>query len=245
MKMPRMQCTLRRMMATVAAIACLLALPPWLQLIVVLFSLPCLAVFTVCQLEAKRRRRLAGVSFWTLAVPINVLFAVISAHPGMISVLLLFAWFVLILPTIAGFGVAWAVAATPEAAAQQPPRPGDWAWVVALSVIPGITAWTAWPFHLAFLSTRAGLEQLADRVEAGQAVTFPQSLGPFSIVASKTDARTGGVALLTDSNPSSPSGFVRHKGLLVDDDRFDCYGTIRGDSWHMGIGDGWCYHEED
>ncbi len=243
--MPRVRFTLRSMMAAVAAIAGLLALPTWLQQFVAVVSLPCLAIFSACRLVAKRRRRLAAVCFWTLAILANVLFAVISVYPGMISVLLLLAWCVIFLPTLAGFGVAWAVAATPEAAAQQSPRRGAWAWVVALSVMPGITAWTAWPFHLAFLSARASLEQLADQVEAGQAISFPQSLGPFEIVASRIDARTGGIALLTDPNPSGPSGFVRHKGLLIDAYRFNCYAPIRGDWWHVGLGDGWCYHEED
>lgn len=245
MKTPRVQVTLRRMMAAVAAIAVLLALPTWLRLLVGVISVPCLASFSAYHLATERRRRPAGVCFWTLAIPVNVLFAVLSADPGMISVFLLFAWFVVFLPTLASFGAAWAVAATPEAAAQRSPRRGDWACVVALSVMPGVTALTAWPFHLAFLSARAGLERLADRVEAGQAVAFPQRIGPFAIVASRIDAETGGVALLTDSNPSGPSGFVRHKAQPIDASHFSCYAPIRGDWWHRGLGHGWCYHEED
>ena len=245
MKRPRVQVTLRRMMAAVAAIAGLLALPTWLQLLAAAISVPCLASLSAYHLATERRRRPAGVGFWTLAVPVNVLFAVLAADPGMIALFLLFAWFVVLLPTLASFGAAWAVAAPPGVAAQRSSRRGDWACVVALSVMPGLTALTAWPFHLAFLSARAGLERLADRVEAGQAVAFPQTIGSFAIVAARIDARTGGVALLTDPNPDGPSGFVRHKGRPGDASHFSCHAPIRGDWWHRGLGHGWCYHEED
>jgi hypothetical protein len=118
-----------------------------------------------------------------------------------------------------------------------------WKWVIVLSLMPGVTAYTLWPFRLEFLTVRSTLERLADQVAAGQAVSSPRSAGPFQLVASAVDSEAGGVALLIDPNPSGPSGFVRHKNYTKGP--YDCFRPIRGDWWHMELGGGWCYHEED
>ena len=64
-----------------------------------------------------------------------------------------------------------------------------------------------------------------------------------SLAGSRVDSRTGGVALLIDPDPNGPSGFVRHKVYYAGP--YGCFGPIRGDWWHVGLGGGWCYHEED
>jgi hypothetical protein len=79
-----------------------------------------------------------------------------------------------------------------------------------LAVMPGVTSGTVWPFRLRFLTARSALVRVADQVQAGQVVSVPLDAGPFRLAASRVDPRTGGVALLIDSNPGGPSGFVRH-----------------------------------
>jgi hypothetical protein len=39
------------------------------------------------------------------------------------------------------------------------------------------------------------------------------------------------------------AGLVRNKGPSTGP--YDCYRPIRGDWWHVGLGGGWCYHQED
>ena len=102
---------------------------------------------------------------------------------------------------MAGFGVVWADLVTRPGAVPQ--RSNWWAWlgVIALTVLPGLTSFTLWPFQLRFLAARAALERLADQVEAGQSISFPQYAGPFRLVGSKVNTQTWGVALLLDPNP--------------------------------------------
>lgn len=147
------------------------------------------------------------------------------------------------MPTLAGFGATWAVLATRSGVVRHPSQQLVWIWVIALAVMPGVTAWTVWPFGLEFLIARPSLERLADQIAAWQAVSFPQNAGPFRLAASRVDSETGGVALLTNPDPSGPSGFVRHKVSLTGP--YSCFRPNRGDWWHVGLGGGWCDHEED
>ncbi len=151
--------------------------------------------------------------------------------------------FFAVLPTVAGFGATWALLATRKAGISLTARRLAWVWVIALAVMPGVTSGTSWPFQLRFQAARSDLERMADQVVAGQAVSFPRNAGPFRIAASRVDRKTGGVALLTDTNPSGPSGFVRHN--VPQTGPYGCFDPIRGDWYHLGLGGGWCYHEED
>ncbi len=84
---------------------------------------------------------------------------------------------------------------------------------------------------------------MADQVAAAQAISCPQSVSPFRLASSRFDSETGGVAVLIDPDPNGPSGFVRHTVFLTGP--YGCFDPIRGDWWHVGLGGGWCYHEED
>ena len=244
MHLHRPKFTIRSLMIAVAIVAGLLALPGGYREVAAVLTLPCLALYTARRLLAGGHRRLAANIFWSLAIPVNVLFAACCAYPGMISVFLIFIWLFVIMPTLVGFGATWAVLATRRAEVPRHSHQLAWMWVVVLAVMPGVTALTVWPFRLRFLTARSALERIADQIEAGQSVTFPQDAGLFSVVASRVDAQTGGVALLIDPNPNGPSGFVRHKDPLITG-KYGCFRPIRGDWWHVGLGDGWCYHEED
>jgi hypothetical protein len=243
MRLPVVRFTIRSLMIVVAILAGLLALPDGLREVAAVLLLPCLALFSAWRLLLGGHRRLAAIGFWSLAILANVLFVAFCAFPGMLSFALFLLWLFVLLPTIAGFGATWAILATRESVVPHPSRQLAWMWVIALAVMPGVTAWTIWPFRLVFLIERSALERVADQIAAGQAVSFPQYAGPFRLVASRIDFQTGGVALLIDPNPGGPSGFVRHQGSHTGP--YSCHSPIRGDWWHVGLGDGWCYHEED
>ena len=243
MHLHRTQFTIRSLMIAVVIVAGLVALPGGLREVASVLSLPCLALFAAWRLLVGAHRRLAAIGFWGLAIAANVLFVACCAYPGMISIGLFFIWLIVIMPTLAGFGTTWAVLATRRGAVPRHTRELACAWVIALAVMPGVTSGTVWPFRLRFVTARSALERIADQIAAGQTVSFPQSAGPFRLAGSRVDSTTGGVALLIDLNPNGPSGFVRHKISLPGP--YECFDPIRGDWWHVGLGGGWCYHEED
>jgi hypothetical protein len=243
MHLHRAQFTIGSLMIAVVVVAGLLALPRGLREVTAVLSLPLLAVYSAGRLLDGGHRRLAAISFWGLAIPVNVLFAVFCASPGMLSVGLSFLWLFVIMPTLAAFGATCAVLETRWGGGPHPLWRLAWTWVIALVLMPGVTAWTVWPFRLKFLTARSALERVADRVEAGHAVAFPQNAGPFRLAASRVDSQSQGVALLIDPDPGAPGGFVRHMGSLTGP--YSCFRPIRGDWWHLRLGGGWCYHEED
>ena len=237
------QFTIRSLMIAVVIVAGLLALPGGWREVAAALSVPGLAIFAARRLFLGGHHRFAAIAFWGLALPVNILFAAFSVHPGLHSMVLLLIWLFIILPTLAGFGTTWAALSKGREVVPHPWRRWAWIWVIAMAVMPGVTAGSDWPFRLKFLTARPALDRLADQLEAGQAVSFPQDAGPFRLAGSRVDSRTGGVALLIDPNPGGPSGFVRHK--VYYSGPYGCFGPIRGDWWHVGLGGGWCYHEED
>jgi hypothetical protein len=239
MHLHRVQFTIQSLMIAVVIGAGLLALPRGLREVTAVLSLPLLAVYLAGRLLDGGHRRLAAIGFWGLAIPVNFLFVAFCASPGMLSVGLFFLWLFVILPTLAAFGATWAVLETRWAGGPHPLCRLAWTWVVALAVMPGVTAWTVWPFRLRFLTARSALERVADQVEAGQAVAFPRNAGPFRLAVSRVDSQSQGVALLIDADPGGPSGFVRHTGSLTGP--YSCFRPIRGDWWHLRLGGGWCF----
>jgi hypothetical protein len=237
------QFTIRSLMIAVVIVAGLLAVPGEWRAVATVLAIPCVALFAAWRLLRGGHLRLAAYAFWGPAIPSNILYAALCASPGLHSVGLFYLWLFVLLPSLAGFGATWTALATRQARVLHRSPRWSWMWVIALAVLPGVTSGTVWPFRLRFLIARPALERVADQVEAGQAVSFPQDAGPFRLAASRVDPRTGGVALLIDPNPGGPSGFVRHKGSFAGP--YGCYGPIRGDWWHAGLGGGWCYHEED
>ncbi len=235
--------TIRGLLIAIGIIAGLLALPdPW-RVIAFALSLPCLALLYARWLHAQDLLGISGVCFWTSAILINVSYAVLSISPGLHLHLLFMAWFVLFLPTLAGFGIAWARLTTRRDGDRRYSSSRAWLSVLALTLMPLVTAGTALPFQLRFLLARPALERLADRVAAGQAVTNPQWAGTYWIAGSAVDPASGNVGLMIDTNPSGPSGFVRTRGIRSQP--YGCFRPFRGDWYHLNLVGGWCYHEED
>jgi hypothetical protein len=231
-------------MIAVAIMAALLALPSGWRELAAALSLPCVALLAARHLFLWDQRRLAGFCFWVPAVLSNVLYATLCICPeGYFLTFLCFAWLLFILPTLAGFGVTWVSLATQEVAAARHVPFVSWMVVVASTAMPFITACTLWPCRLAFLTARPALERLADRVAAGQTIKYPFWAGPFRVAGSVVDPTLGNVGLMIDPNSNGPTGFVRNRG--PQSDLFGCPRPIRGDVLHIGLGDGWCYHEED
>jgi hypothetical protein len=244
---PTLRFTIRGFMIAVLVIAVLLALPGEWRVAVATLSpllLPCLAVVTAQRLLLRGRRRPAGICFWVPAVLVNLLFAVLCIDPGSLLPAVLFLVGVcVVMPTLAGFGVAWAILATRIGVAARRSPAVAWLSVIVLAVMPVATAWTLWPFRLVFLTAKPSMERLANQVASGKAVGSPRWVGPFRVAGSAVDPATGNVALLIDPNPNGPTGFIRDMGGRSVP--YDCFRPIRGDWLHVDLGGGWCYHEED
>ena len=221
------QFTIRSLMIAVVIVAGMLALPGGWREVAAVLLLPCLALFTAWRLLVGGHRRLAAIAFWSLAIPVNVLFAALCAsvresYPQVYSSY----GYSSFCPRWLGSGPHGPCWRRGGAEVPRPSRQWAWMWVIALAVMPGVTAWTVWPFRLEFLAARSALERVADQIAAGQAVSFPQSAGPFRLAASRVDPQTGGVALLIDPNPNGPGGFVRHKVSLTGP--YNCHARSEG-----------------
>jgi hypothetical protein len=236
-----MRFTIRGLMVAIAITAGLLAVPKELREVVAILSIPVVSLIVAWWLVRRGRCRLAGICFWAPACIRNIDIAAESVSPeGWPSFIRIAVSLFVLLPTLLAFGVAWAYLATRKTAAARGMPWVVWLSVIVLSVMPATTAMSFWPCRLAFLATRPRLERLAKRVSAGQTITYPQWVGPFRVNGSKVDPATKDVALLTDTDPNCPAGFIRDMGAGA------CFGTtIRGDALHLGLGAGWCYHVED
>ena len=237
--------TIRSLMITVVIVAGILALPSGWRELAASLTTACMTLLAARRLLSKGEGRLAGICFWVLAISANVLFAALCVVPvGFLPELLCVGWFFFLLPSLAGLGTAWATLASRDLTVDRPRRSRPWAWVIFLTMMPLVTAMTLWPFRLAFLAAMPALNRLAGRVAAGQAVGSPVSVGPFRIVATAVDPASGNVGLMIDPNPNGPTGFIRHGGA-INSAPYGCYRPFRGDVLHVGLGGGWCYHEED
>jgi hypothetical protein len=230
--------SIRAFMIAIAIIAGWLALPDYSGR---LLAVPALALLAAWWLLSRGHRRTAGMCFGCLATAANVLITVVCAFPSG-SLPALFG-LVIVLPTIAGFGVAWATLVQRQLPEPRQFGQAAWRWVATLLVLPVVTVWSAWPFRLEFLMARPRLERLADQVAAGQAIRSSRPAGVFRIVGSAVDPTTGNVALMTDAIPGGPSAFIRLGSRPGQP--YGCYRPVRGDWLHVSLTSRWCYHEED
>jgi hypothetical protein len=240
-----MRFSIRGLMIAVVGAAGLLALPAGWREIAATLALVCMVVFAAFWIHDKGKRHLARLSFWSIAILANVLFAAACTFPdGLRSILLCVIWFFFVLPSLGAFGYIWASLLSLEGSAGRRREAAAWACVWALTAMPLVTAVTLWPFRLTFLTAQPALGRLADRVAARQAVTYPVRVGPFEIIASSVDAQTGNVALMTDPDPSGPTAFIR-QGARPRSGLYACYTPVLGDFLDVWLGGGWCFHQED
>ncbi len=185
-------------------------------------------------------RRLARADFWILAVLANSMYAAFCIAPnGQVLQTLRIGWVFIVSPAVTSLGWAWVVLATREGAVLRRPAPVIWLTVFVLALLPMLTLVTCWPLRIAFLAARPTLERLADRVQSEQAVAFPQQAGLFRLMESGIGPVAGTVALVTNSDPSGRSGFVRIPPWVVAGARV---GTpIFGQYLDIDLGGGWRY----
>jgi hypothetical protein len=232
-------------MIAVVVVAGVLALPPGLRELAAALATGCVTWLVSSRLLSGGRERAAGACFWTLAISANVLFVALCVVPfGLVQMLLLPAWLFFLFPAVGGFGSVWASTRSRGVAGDWRREWGAWAWVISLMLLPAVTVLTVWPLRLVFLATAPALGRLAERVAAGQAVTYPVTVGPFRIAASAVDTASGNVGLMIDPDPNGPTAFVRGKGR-PGGGPFRCYRPVRGDVLDIRLGNGWCYHVED
>jgi hypothetical protein len=155
-------------------------------------------------------RRLSALTFASTTLVANAAcFAVCIYLLGMAgSIPGLLIWLALF-PLILGAGSAWAVESTRRNAVRRHSTFWVWPLVLGAAIAPLPMLYSFWPLQLAFRVSRSALERLADRVAAGQVLADPEWAGICYVVGSDVDPASGNVALITDSDPSGRSGFVR------------------------------------
>jgi hypothetical protein len=242
MRLHGIQFTIRSLMIAVVIVAALLTLPEGYGVIAFAFSLPCLGVFAAEWLVFRGRRRLAAIGFWTLAILINLAYAASCVAPDIYLLApLLFAWLIIVAPTLGAFGGAWSRLATRGGTAPWRSPPAAWVSVIALCLLPLVTLLTFWPLRVGFLAFRPALDRLADQVAAGQVAYLPRWVGPFRVARTAVDPVSGNVGLMIDPNPNGPSGLVRVRPGSPPDRS----GPFRWDDLEVDLGWGWEYREED
>jgi hypothetical protein len=245
MRLTRSRFTISHLMVAVAVIACFLALlvtAGGFLTICFLFGL-LLAVMSGVMLRGHRSLALWG--FGIASVAVNCSLAGLSIYAfkmwGMIGMALGSLCGV---PLILGFGTAWSAAATRREAVRRRSPLLAWPLVIVLAALPLTILFTQWPFHLAFLASKPALDRLADRVAAGHAPGRPVRAGLFMVVNSEVDPTNGNVGLVTDSNSSGRSGFVR-----VSPTPSTAPGRVFGPFYNLNVdlpmGEGWRYQNDD
>ena len=210
MRLTRSRFTILHLMVAVAVIACFLALLVTFGgflTICVLFDLLLAAVFRA-MLRGHRSLGLWG--FGIASVAVNCSLAGLSIYAFNMSRAIGMALGSLCgVPLILGFGTAWSAAATRREIVRRRSPLLAWPLVIVLAALPLTMLFAEWPLRLAFLASKSALDRLADRVAAGDAPGRPVRAGLFTVVNSEVDPTTGNVGLVTGSNTSGRSGFVR------------------------------------
>jgi hypothetical protein len=201
----------------------------------------CFVAIGVQWLVFRGQKQHAAIRFWALAALINVLYAASCVAPDIYLVVLLFLGWAIMVPMLAGLGVAWARSATREATVPRRSSPSAWVSLIAVCLLPLVTLLTFWPLRLSFLVFRPSLDRLADQVAAGQAVGFPRWVGPFRVADSAVDPVSSNVGLMIEPNPNGPSGFVRVRPAAPP----NRVGPFPWDDLLVDLGRGWEYREAD
>jgi len=186
-------------MIAVAVVADLLAVAVSPIGLVVAFCLLYLALIGVLWWMFRGFRRLSALCFGVVVALINTLSAALCIYLlNLGGAFLMFLGWLSAFPIVISTGVAWASAATRRTARPQRSPLLAWPLVLVLALLPLSMLLTLWPFRLAFLASRPAMDRLADRVDAGQAVTSPEWVGLFRVVGSAVDPSTGNVGLIID-----------------------------------------------
>jgi hypothetical protein len=209
-RLSRVQFKVRSLMIAVAVVAGLVAVALSPIGLFVALGLLYVSLFGVWWWVFRGFRRLSGLCFGVVGASVNTLSAAVCVYllNTRVFVLMFIGWFSAF-PIVMGAGVAWASAATRRTASPRRCPLLAWPLVLVLALLPLSMLFTFWPFRLAFLASRPAMDRMADRVDAGQAVTSPEWVGLFRVVGSAVDPFNGNVGLIIDPDPSGRSGFVR------------------------------------
>ncbi|WP_165234657.1 hypothetical protein [Aquisphaera insulae] len=183
-----------------------------------------------------------------LALGLNGLYIAATLSPiGLVAQpLMLLGYFSVLLPLTLGFGGTWAALVGRHGGPSRHGPSPAWFLVMLLAIAPMVTLVTLWPLHMTFLLAKPAMDRMADRAVAAGArgLSLPPTwIGPFHIVATKTDPHEDGVALLTDSHPGGPAGFVRLPRLSPDVPGRPA--IILGDWINVPLWGRWSYRMED
>jgi hypothetical protein len=240
--------TIRRLMVLVVIVAVLLWLIRYVDGVPFALALRGFVLAFICWAWARGWRRRAAIFFVGSVAAANVLVAPLSIYfaAGWVFVCAGLGLFVGI-PMILGFGTAWSFADTRSHVFNGRPPKLSWPFLsfflaISMAITPLVTLWTFWPLRAAFLISLPALDRLADRVAAGQTVPFPVRAGLFRVVGSATDPKTGSVGLITNSNPSGRSGFVRYPPVTTS---VPGSGPLHSLFMGMSLSQRWTFEVED
>jgi hypothetical protein len=149
------------------------------------------------------------------------------------------SWF-LVIPVVVGFGCAWATAASSKTA--KPRRSPVLALVltVILASAPFASPFSLWPLRLASVISRPFIDELADRVAAGDSPVTPRWAGLFRVLDTRLDSASGNVGLVIDDHPNGLTGLVRRgRGSRHH------FGPFHNLNTDVSLGGGWWFQEED
>jgi hypothetical protein len=207
---PPWRFTIGSMMLGIVYVAGLFSLPGGWGIVAFALSIPCVFFVLAKRLVSSGELRKAAYAFWGTAIPINILTALGCAEPESYA---LFAGYmttaVVTIPLMCFTGIAWLLLLRRNKSVSAHAKITAVFSVFVLVVLPIASLWTLWPLHVAFRLARPSLDRLADEVAAGKPLAFPVHIGLYSVAGSRFDPVSGAVALLIESNPAYPRGFLR------------------------------------
>ncbi len=172
------QFTIRRLMLGIAGVAMLLWLPTltWLHSIAIVYGV------LVAGVSWRSTRRMPGVALWGFLVSGALVnggvFWIFALRPYVDTYVGLFALFVagLSLPVVVGLGLSWTFSRGSRAS-----RLAAALLTGAVAVSPIVMVETYWPLRLGFRLAAPALDRIADRLEAGGSVAFPEWAGFYRV----------------------------------------------------------------
>ncbi len=245
MRYPRFRWSIRGIMIAVVLVALPLAMPGDTKIVAGFLSITCIGILSAVWMAFRGYRRAAAYSFAVLTAAANISYAAGCIFPSSYLLIpLYFGWVFVVAPTLFILGAAWADIAT-RATAQPRRNPAlAWSFVLILTCLPLVTAVTLWPLHLAFTLWWPAMDRLADQAAAGTPVALPQQAGIYRIARLDLDAGTGNVALVIDTNPNGPTGFIRINPRSPDRSG-PPFGPILPTDISIQVGESWWYQVED
>jgi hypothetical protein len=241
----RARLKLLHLMIAVGAFASFLVLLKALGGFVIICILWALILTVIFWVLLRGQRRRASCGFGIASLGLNCSLAAFSIYAlNMWGTVCMFLGSFCGVPGILGFGMAWAVAATHRGTVRRRSPLVAWPLVIVLASLPLTMLLTHWPLYLAFLASKPPLDRLADQIAAGYVPRGPLRCGLFLVVGCAVDPKTGNVGLITNSDPSGRSGFVRVNLATTTQPR-PLSGPFYNLNYDLQMSEKWWYQNED